>query len=219
MPNSPPATVYTALHGSEKLVNRFTAKINKHANGCWEWAGNLLPNGYGAIQVNGRKESAHRLSYRIFIGHIPSGMYVCHHCDNKKCVKPDHLFVGSARDNAHDRAKKGRSAILVGERNPAAKLTDMDRARLVAEYINGSVPLNHLAKRYGISMSRIFKLTSKRRGRSGINNGRAKLTVKQVREIRLLIKNGESVAAVAHRYGVAWPQVKRIKTGEGWGHV
>lgn len=89
--------------------------------GCWIWMGTTTNRGYGQIERRGKKYYAHRMSYSAFKGDIPSGMNVCHSCDITFCVNPDHLFVGTQKDNLSDMAKKGRSTI--GERNPRAKLT------------------------------------------------------------------------------------------------
>jgi hypothetical protein len=77
--------------------------------GCWMWRGTLGAGGYGyfcAPDPFGRR--AHRISYALYRGPIPEGLYVCHHCDVCACVNPDHLFVGTAEDNARDRDAKGR---------------------------------------------------------------------------------------------------------------
>lgn len=76
--------------------------------GCLLWAGSRDLNGYGRIRKAGTNYKAHRLAYEQFKGTIPIGMEVCHSCDNPPCVNPDHLFVGTTKDNALDRQAKGR---------------------------------------------------------------------------------------------------------------
>ncbi len=87
-------------------IERFTAKV-KRTPGCWLWQGSLTPLGYGQFSYLG-DQRAHRASWRIFCGEIPSGMFVLHRCDVRNCVNPEHLFLGTQADNIRDKVAKGR---------------------------------------------------------------------------------------------------------------
>ena len=112
---------------TEVELERFFAKVNK-TDTCWLWTACLnFPNGYGLFSIpkqHGKSITSHRLSYIIHKGEIPEGMLVCHTCDVKQCVNPDHLFVGSYADNNHDCIAKGRQGYhgCPGEKNGKARL-------------------------------------------------------------------------------------------------
>lgn len=104
------------------LSDRFWPKVQK-SDHCWEWTGYRMPNGYGQILGMHRKRiPAHRAAWIVTHGvEPPRNIDVCHSCDNRSCVRPDHLFLGSRLDNVRDAMRKGRHA--KGERSGPAKLT------------------------------------------------------------------------------------------------
>lgn len=107
----------------EHPTTRFWRKVEV-SDGCWLWLGGLFESGYGRFsQEPWLSVRAHRYAWEITYGPIPEGLIVCHHCDTPRCVKPAHLFLGTHKDNAEDRDRKGRAAWLKGEWNPAAKIT------------------------------------------------------------------------------------------------
>lgn len=107
---------------------RFWARVNKNGRRveymeteCWEWD-RPAPSGYGKLTFHGKDEHAHRASWMLAHGAIPDGLHVLHHCDNRACVRPDHLFLGTNLDNILDMRAKSRQPH--GTAHHMAKLTE-----------------------------------------------------------------------------------------------
>lgn len=108
---------------AQPIEQRFWPKVDQSGD-CWTWRGSVDSGGYGTIKgATNQNLKAHRVSWVLAKGDIPRGLDVLHRCDNRRCVRPEHLFLGTDTENMADMVQKGRSAKLPGERNPAAKLT------------------------------------------------------------------------------------------------
>lgn len=131
---------------------RFIKKLNvDQYSGCWNWAAGKRYNGYGVFTYNGKIESSHRVSWMIFNEKIPEGLFVCHTCDNRACVNPEHLFLGTCKDNIHDMIKKKRNVIQKGESKSTSILTNKD-----VLYIRNCNERNcDLADKFGIDRSTV----------------------------------------------------------------
>lgn len=123
-------------------------------SGCWIFTGKISPTGYGRFFTNGQQFAAHRASYESRFGKIPTGLHVLHKCDVTSCINPNHLFLGTNRDNVADRVKKGRTKTGIGEANRHAKLTRKD-----VQDIRASTARNRwLATKYGVDENTICSI-------------------------------------------------------------
>ena len=140
------------------LEERFWKKVDKSGD-CWNWTGARNSGGYGSMGEG----KAHRISYELNIGPIPSGrghhgICVCHTCDNRACVNPAHLFLGDHADNMADAAAKGRFGDISRAKNPRAKLTPDDVENIRANAMN--LTRQEIADMFGVSKSLVEKILS-----------------------------------------------------------
>jgi hypothetical protein len=143
-----------------KIKGRLLSKVNPNPikKGCWEIMCRLDKHGYGVIGVGKfKKYLAHRLSYEVFVGEIPKDIFVCHTCDNPRCINPDHLFLGTAYDNAQDAKNKGRLYTTYGERSGLHKLTTEQVKAIREDSRMGTV----IAKEYGVCKSTICMIKNR----------------------------------------------------------
>lgn len=158
----------------------FVVEERSYETPCWIWQGYIAPSGYGEFWRAGRKVPIHRDTYEVTYGKIPSGMCVCHHCDVRSCANPEHLILGTQKDNIADMHAKGR-----GQRGG-----------------------NHWTRHKPERVAR------------GENNGFAKLTDDQARQIkRLIAEGGLTYSAIGERFDISRYTVGLIAKGKRWRHV
>lgn len=143
----------TNLRNSIKARERFMCSFEKRDKGCWEWTRNFGTAGYGKFDFEGRTLGAHRVSWVFHKGEIPDGLCVLHRCDNRRCVRPDHLFLGTNTDNTADSVKKGRRK----GGHPPTKLTDSDIVKILEMYANGKFS-TQIAVEFGLSDSYVRRI-------------------------------------------------------------
>jgi transcriptional regulator len=144
---------------------RFWSHVQK-TNGCWIWTGVVNAAGYGQLKIAGKTVRAHRFSYELTVAKIPDGLFVCHNCDNTRCVRPGHLFLGDQQANMMDMRLKGRwrgpkIESISGENNANSKLSNRQVENIRTEYHKGIRQVD-LAKRYGISQASISYIVNKK---------------------------------------------------------
>lgn len=128
----------------------FLSNIVKQANDCWEYQ-KINTKGYGRISISKNKIiSAHRYSYMYFVDKNIAGLYICHKCDNKKCVNPKHLYAGNAKDNAKDREERSIIRRKIGQEHYKSKLSD-DDVRQIKLALKQGVLGKDLAKQYNVT--------------------------------------------------------------------
>lgn len=204
---------------------RFFSRVAHEPNtGCWLWFGATTSTGYGTLSVRNVRVLAHRFSYELHHAEIPAGMLVCHTCDVRCCVNPEHLFLGDATANAVDASRKGRLAR--GERHATARLTRADVARIRRASHRSTADL---ARELRVSPQTVWAarvgktwrhVPATYRGERIVLRGNqapaAKLTEEDVRVIRASQDTQRSLAA---RFGVSQRAIMSVIHRETWAHV
>lgn len=134
------------------IVNRLFSRTAIQENECWNFTGFHTPNGYGQIKYHGHSIGAHRLAYILCINDIPDGMLVCHTCDNRSCVNPEHLFLGTYQDNKDDCMAKDRHAY--GPKIGISRVNEY-QVREIRELLAQGSSMNSIAKRFNIGKTTV----------------------------------------------------------------
>lgn len=152
---------------SKPATQRFWEKVDQNGpvmshmdTNCWVWTASTASGGYGQMGVGSsidgtkRIEASHRLSYQWHVGDIPKGRHVLHDCDNRLCVRPDHLYLGTPLENARDREQRHR----VGGRIPDALVVEL-RAKYGSRGVNGWT-VKAIAEKYGLPMATVWRIVA-----------------------------------------------------------
>ena len=162
-------TARTPVAAWTSLPRRFWSKVDRSGD-CWVWTGSRTRGGYGRFRVGSRSDGsrglapAGRVAWELANGPVPMGLLVLHRCDNPPCVRPDHLFLGTALDNSDDMIAKGRAhhPSMAGERCGHAKLTSELAATIRARHAAGEQQ-RRLADEYGVSRATICLIVNGQR--------------------------------------------------------
>ncbi len=193
-----------------KVLARFDAKVVPEPNtGCWLWTASADTGGYGQLRVNGKIEYTHRMAYVRHIGPIPDGLHVCHRCDTPACVNPSHLFVGTRGENMRDMMAKGRKVSATGDAHGSR--TKPERVSRGADHYSRTRP--ERVARGDACGSRKYP---ERRPR-GEAHGCAKLTSKDVGQLRFLHTEGWLLSELAREFDISKTHAKRVVAGISWG--
>lgn len=182
------------------------APLNKHTiekNGCWMFSGKPGSDGYGKLKIAGKTIRAHRAYYEAYVGQIPKGMWVLHHCDTPMCVNPEHLYVGTQLDNERDKDARGR-------RPPSPSITHPESLRRGEKH-----------HRFGKSMpdSVASALLKANKGRALTPAHKEKLSPLTVEQIVAIRADMRPQHVIASEYGVGQMTISRIKRRVRWAHV
>lgn len=214
------------------LIDKFKSKFEEgNTKDCWNWGFGVTAGGYGQMAFERKKYAAHRLSWSHYNNQeIPKGCVIMHKCDNPKCVNPNHLLLGTQKDNVKDMMNKGRFKDYnkSGENNPSSVVREKD----VCEIYEANGTHQDIADRFGYPHNAVSKirndqtwksltvdLTKGLRGRTGAKgelNGKCGITKDMVIEI---FQREGATKDLARFFLCSKNTVYAIKSGNTWSHV
>lgn len=157
-----PEGIYRGMR-QKSDTDRFHEKYIPEVNtGCWLWCAGTFRDGYGKIRINGKFLKAHRYSYEIHYGEFDKTKNICHKCDVKPCVNPQHLFMGTPLDNTRDKIKKGRARYHRGEECHTARLAEYE-VKEIRDYYKSGISSKFLAQKYRITKGHVWGIVTRKR--------------------------------------------------------
>jgi hypothetical protein len=150
----------------QKYIDRFWSLVKK-TDGCWYWIGTIATNGYGVMNIRNRQYKAHRIAYDLTHEKPLGNLFACHHCDNRSCVRPDHIFAGTQKDNMADMLNKGRESRdgthkgRMGSVNGRAALTEYDAYKIRDYHARNVMTCDEMADVFRVSSSTIRRVVSR----------------------------------------------------------
>jgi hypothetical protein len=209
-----------------KDIDRFWGKVSKGSNNeCWIWNSAINGSGYGSIKVNHKVFGAHCFSYLLNKGEIPNNLVIRHICNNKLCVNPNHLSIGTAFENVHDTISQGRNCR--GADSKTSKLKESDIIQIRDIYSKTKVSQAKLAKVFGVSKGVICRIiTGQDWSHIGgkirnmpFNMGDAKLLIQEVLEIRRLYSLGVKAIILSKMFLVTSSSISNIINHKTWKNI
>jgi hypothetical protein len=212
------------------ILDEIRAQVKVDDRGCWVWQGRTDRDGYGLFWRDAKRYRVHRLVYELHNGSSPGTLSVCHECDNPSCCNPEHLWLGTNRENTHDAMMKGR--LSSGVRHPKARLNEGLAAEILHRLSCGE-SMTDVARVLMVSTGAIQAITRGQtwknvprpkihypgKGVKGAKHYLAKLDEDAVREIRARRQAGEGPTAIARQFGVCPACIVNICNRKTWAHV